>query len=154
MFTCNRWWNYHKQFGTWKDLLLPMQCREPKRFQWLSIPNSSFCHYFKWVGLCQFYLTLWFNCYWQLVLGWWDICQESRRCSAAMKVKMDDILDKMISIRPDLHRSSFEVSGNDCTSNTKKRKPPTFKQLFSGNTKLHKNLRRYFFILIYFSLIS
>lgn len=56
---------------------------------------------------------------------------------------MDDILDKMISIRPDLHRSSFEVSGNDCTSNTKKRKPPTFKQLFSGNTKLHKNLRRY-----------
>ncbi|XP_022170944.1 uncharacterized protein LOC111034176 isoform X1 [Myzus persicae] len=76
------------------------------------------------------------------ISSWWDICKEPRRCSAAMKVKMDDILDKMISIRPDLHRSSFEVSGNDCTSNTKRRKPPTFKQLFSGNTKLHKNLRR------------
>lgn len=76
-------------------------------------------------------------------LGWWDVVQEKRRCSTALKVKMDGILDKMISIRPDLHRSSFEVGGNDCTSNTKKRKPPTFKQLFSGNTKLHKNLRRY-----------
>lgn len=79
----------------------------------------------------------------RLLSGWWDVSQESRRCSAAMKVKMDDILDKMISIRPDLHRSSFEVGGNDCTSNTKRRKPPTFKQLFSGNTKLHKNLRRH-----------
>lgn len=96
-----------------------------------------------------------YNCYFQYcVLGWWDICQESRRCSAAMKVKMDDILDKMISIRPDLHRSSFEVSGNECTSNTKRRKPPTFKQLFSGNTKLHKNLRRYSSTLIHFSSIS
>lgn len=75
--------------------------------------------------------------------GWWDVSQETRRCSATMKTKMEDILDKMISIRPDLHRSSFEVSGNDCTLNTKKRKPPTFKQLFSGNTKLHKNLRRW-----------
>ncbi|XP_025415645.1 ankyrin repeat and fibronectin type-III domain-containing protein 1 isoform X2 [Sipha flava] len=76
------------------------------------------------------------------ISSWWDVSQESRRCSAAIKVKMDDILDKMISIRPDLHRSLFEVSGNDCTLNTKRRKPPTFKQLFSGNTKLHKNLRR------------
>lgn len=84
-----------------------------------------------------------------LLLGWWDVSQESRRCSAAMKVKMDDILDKMISIRPDLHRSSFEVGGNDCTSNTKRRKPPTFKQLFSGNTKLHKNLRRCAFAIIF-----
>ncbi|XP_050433314.1 ankyrin repeat and fibronectin type-III domain-containing protein 1 isoform X2 [Adelges cooleyi] len=74
--------------------------------------------------------------------SWWDVSQDSRRCSAAMKVKMDDILDKMISIRPDLHRSSFQVGGVDSASSTKKRKPPTFKQLFSGNTKLHKNLRR------------
>ncbi|XP_050538090.1 ankyrin repeat and fibronectin type-III domain-containing protein 1 isoform X9 [Daktulosphaira vitifoliae] len=77
------------------------------------------------------------------VSSWWDVCQESRRCTSVMKVKMDDILDKMISIRPDLHRSSFEVGGGiDNTASTKKRKPPTFKHLFSGNTKLHKNLRR------------
>lgn len=82
-----------------------------------------------------------------IFLGWWDVSKETRRCSTAMKVKMESILDKMISIRPDLHRSSFEVGGNDCTLNTKRRKPPTFKQLFSGNTKLHKNLRRYYIII-------